>query len=719
MQRRILIFFFAIIGSGASWAQTLENSGSPHWIQSYDAGYVDKNGAWAGGSEIMHLAAHKGKLYASNGYWVDARWVIPPDGQKQSAQVLRLDSPADQWQVDLDMGHHNGLGLQFMKGNILKSVTFTRDGSGELLAEPQNLLVMAAGANFERGGAVSAWVRDDTDSSWHHTLVRHGSSASGIRWVPRDMEVYRDKVTGVEHLLMSLGNPGIISAVYDPSAPGNLRWNRHLEFPFLTEGSFKTRPLGMAQANGSLFFSEGDSIYQRIDGERPNYVEILDLYADTDTDVGGIRGLTKVANPNGEGDSLLFLWAPGEGSKSQIKRLDPDGEGGYTVHDEASIAALMSTALDVEISYTLGAHNMMYPITDPATGETVHLIGFQGNIRGKNHLRWKGSALYGGAMYAIRRPDQSYSVHEVNNAYRPGKKVLVSPRTFCPSPFGDGDLYIAGHDSSRKISDNMAWVFNAPLDVALGRRTAADAVPGRAPTLPEPRLLEGPIYELRIYAANEDRLVHLIKRFREHTDRLFKKHGIEAIGYWLPTDGPPKERRRFVYVLKHQSRYAAHQNWTHFSNDREWQKVIDRPEFKGLLAEKPTSIFMTATDYSTAAANAIPQPSGIYELRTYVTNPGKLENLNARFRNHTTRLFNKHGMKNIAYWTAFDSPDSNNTLIYLIHHANREQADANWNTFGSDPDWRDIARKSQIDGKFLARQPERIYLKAMEFSPMR
>ena len=689
------------------------------WTQSYDAGCTDDKGAYAGGSEIMHLAAHKGKLFASNGYWVDARWVIPPDGQKQSAQVLRLDSAAGRWQIDLEMGQSNGLGLQYMKGNILKSVTFSHDASGERLPEPKNLLVMAAGANFERGGAVSAWVRDDVKGTWIHTLVRHGSSNGGVRWVPRDMEVYRDKVTGVEHLFMSLGNPGIVSGVYDPAAPGKIRWARNLEYPFLAEGSFKTRPLGMTQANGSLFFSEGDSIYQRIDGERPSYTEILDLYSDTDTDVGGIRGLTSVANPNGPGDSLLFLWAPGARSKSQVKRLDPDGSGGYRIHDEAQIMELMSNALDVEVSYTLGAHNMMYPIADPATGETVHIIGFQGNIRGKNHLRWKGSALYAGAMYAIRRADGSYSVHEVNNAYKPGKQILVSPRTFCVSPFGDGDLYIGGHDSSRKISDNMAWIFRAPLQVALGAKSAGDALPPRAPTPPEPRLLEGSVYELRIYAANEHRFQHLIKRFREHTDRIFKKHGLESVGYWIPTEGPPKKRRRFVYILTHPSRYAAYVNWNHFSNDREWEAVLDQPEFQGLLAEKPTSIFMTANDYSAAARNAIEKPGGVYELRTYVTNPGKLPKLNTRFRDHTTRLFKKHGMKNVAYWTPFDTPDSGNTLIYLIHHASREQSDVNWKAFTSDPDWQKVAKESQLDGKFLTEPPERIYLKALDFSPLK
>lgn len=427
------------------------------WVQSYDAGYTDKDGAYAGGSEIMHLVAHKGKLYAANGYWLDARWVIPPDVEKQSAQVLRLDTANGDWQVDLDTGKSNDLGLRYMKGNILKSVTFTRDAAGKPLPKPQNLLVMAAGANFKGGGAVSAWVRDDAAGTWSHALVRHGSNAGAVRWVPRDMEVYRDKATGVERLFLLLGNPGIISGVYDHALPTKIRWDRHLEFPFLTKGNFRTRPLGIAQANGSLFFSESSSIYRRNDGERPTYTEIINLERDTDTDVGGIRGLTTIENPVGPGESLLLLWAPGDRSRSEVKRLDPDGSGGYTLHNEANMADLMSKKLGVTVPYSLGAHNMMYPIVHPLTGKTVHIIGFQGNIRGNDKLRWKGSPLYAGAMYAIRTADQKYTVQEVNNAYAPGKAVLVSPRTFCLSPFGDNHLFIGGHDASNKISDDMAW----------------------------------------------------------------------------------------------------------------------------------------------------------------------------------------------------------------------------------------------------------------------
>ena len=681
------------------------------WQRSYAAGYIDERGAFAGGSEIMHLVSHQGALYAANGYWVDSHWGIPPDGQKQSAQVLRLGAAGGQWQVDLEMGDANDHGLQYMKGNILKSATFTCDADGKPLNKPRNLLVMAAGANFDRGGAVSAWVRDDVTGDWAHTLVRHGSSAGGVRWVPRDMEVYRDKVTGVEQLFLLLGNPGVATGVFDPSAQGKIRWNRHTEFPFLTHGSFKTRPLGITVANGSLLFSVGGSIYRRVDGKRPKYVEVLNFGDDTDTDVGGIRGLTTIDNPGGKGDSILLLWAPGGRSISQVKRLDPDGNGGYTVHDEANMRDLMSETLGVKVTYTLGAHNMMYPVTHPTTGKRVHIIGFQGNIIGNDRLRWKGSALYAGAMYAVRSADGSYAVQEVNNRWRPGKQVLVSPRAFCLSPFGDGDLYVGGHDSSNKVSDNMAWVFHAPLEVALGLEPGKDAPPPKPTIAPDQRLTEGPIYELRIYIASDGGLPNLVKRFREHTDPLFREHNMQPVGYWLPTD-PPASRKTFVYILQHPSRYEAWRNWTKFSDDRRWKRVLDQPQFKGLLSGRPTSIFMNATDYSDAARGDIEKPGGIYELRMCKSAEGKLAALNEHFREQTTKLFQKHDINNVGYWTAFDRPEADRTLIYLLHHASRERAEANWKALLADPSWRD-------EDSLLSNPAQRTYLKALEFSPLK
>ncbi len=78
----------------------------------------------------------------------------------------------------------------------------------------------------------------------------------------------------------------------------------------------------------------------------------------------------------------------------------------------------------------------------------------------------------------------------------------------------------------------------------------------------------------------------------------------------------------------------------------------------------------------------------VHELRTYVTNPGKLDDLNARFRDHTVGLFKKHGIESEGYWVPSEGEASKNTLIYVIRHKNREAAKASWKAFLSDPAWK-------------------------------
>jgi DNA-directed RNA polymerase specialized sigma24 family protein len=77
--------------------------------------------------------------------------------------------------------------------------------------------------------------------------------------------------------------------------------------------------------------------------------------------------------------------------------------------------------------------------------------------------------------------------------------------------------------------------------------------------------------------------------------------------------------------------------------------------------------------------------TGLNELRrqTRQTRYERLLGFGRRFRNHTTKLFEKHGMTNVAYWVPQDAPASQNTLIYVISHATREAAKKNWAEFGS------------------------------------
>jgi len=107
----------------------------------------------------------------------------------------------------------------------------------------------------------------------------------------------------------------------------------------------------------------------------------------------------------------------------------------------------------------------------------------------------------------------------------------------------------------------------------------------------------------------------------------------------------------------------------------------------------------------------------VYELRTYTTPEGKLPNLQARFRDHSMRIFENHDITNIGYWTPQDEPNASNTLVYIISHESREAAAANWSAFLSDPEWRTVSRESQVDGRIVS-NVESIFLDPTDFSPI-
>jgi hypothetical protein len=111
-------------------------------------------------------------------------------------------------------------------------------------------------------------------------------------------------------------------------------------------------------------------------------------------------------------------------------------------------------------------------------------------------------------------------------------------------------------------------------------------------------------------------------------------------------------------------------------------------------------------------------PSRVFEIRTYHCFPGRLEALNKRFREHTMKIFAKHGMTNVAYWTFQDSPAKENTLIYVISHASREQAAKNWDEFRNDPEWKQVSADSEKDGK-IVEKVDSVFVEATDYSPLK
>jgi hypothetical protein len=109
----------------------------------------------------------------------------------------------------------------------------------------------------------------------------------------------------------------------------------------------------------------------------------------------------------------------------------------------------------------------------------------------------------------------------------------------------------------------------------------------------------------------------------------------------------------------------------------------------------------------------------VFEMRTYTAAPGKFEALKSRFRDHTIRLFQKHGITSVGYWIPMDPPNSENTLVYILAYPSREAAKKSWEAFRADPDWQQAAKESEKDGKILAKSPESVFLNPADFSQIK
>ena len=447
MRRGLCLLPLGIICTAAT---TLAQSQTANgWEQSLKAGMIDRStGRPIRGTEIVHLAAHKGRLYAGNGYWMDTR------GYKSIpwSQVLVLDSRDGTWKVDL------ALGPLHLRVTALESVTFTTDGDGKALGAPVNLLLAAS--DIQRGRRKSnIWTRDDGRNTWVKTTL-HGDPK--YRRSTRALIVHRDRRTGVDRIYVAAGALGIYSGVFDANQRGKIRWDKTAEL-----GPVAIRPMSFVEANGSLYASAGVAVYRRTDGPSPVWEKVYSGNTREHWELGGIRGLTAVRSPNGSGESILFSHT------DRIIRIDPDDDHKATV--ELQIRQLLQKSWGTAVRGSIiAAYSDMMPLKDPATRRTVHIMGVQGRIeRGGRNKKYRGDTFFGwyaGGSYLIRQSDRSYRLKEVNGRWASGKPKLVAPRTFATSPFpGDagGQVYFAGFDANFFPALDTAWVFRASIETVL------------------------------------------------------------------------------------------------------------------------------------------------------------------------------------------------------------------------------------------------------------
>ena len=110
-------------------------------------------------------------------------------------------------------------------------------------------------------------------------------------------------------------------------------------------------------------------------------------------------------------------------------------------------------------------------------------------------------------------------------------------------------------------------------------------------------------------------------------------------------------------------------------------------------------------------------PSHIYELRIYTPGDGKLDALNARFRDHTRTIFDRHHMKSVGYWLPTEGINAGK-FVYILEHASRADADKNWAAFNADPEWVKVKADSEVNGK-LVTNVDRTFMAPTDYSPIK
>jgi len=235
------------------------------------------------------------------------------------------------------------------------------------------------------------------------------------------------------------------------------------------------------------------------------------------------------------------------------------------------------------------------------------------------------------------------------------------------------------------------------------------------------------LFEMRVYYAKPGKLDALNARFRDHTLKLFAKHGMTSLGYFVPINNT---ENKLVYFLAFADRAAHDAAWKAFGADPDWKAAAKESEKDGKLIDHISNTFLTATEFS-ALAEAKHYNVGVFELRTYTTEAGRLPDLNARFRDHTLKLFEKHGMTNVSYWNLADDQKgaknsyvAGNTLIYLLTHKSEEAAKASFDAFRADPAWvaTKEASEKKAGGSLTIAQPNGVkseFLVPTDYSPIK
>ena len=403
IRKWISLFLAQFLAATVCWAQ-VQRVPEFVWKQSLPIRGGGAQITAIGGTELRELVVFDKKLFAANGYWMDTEKANPA---LPGAQVLRLDGPDSQWQVDLELTDRNPQGLRTYQAiSTLEKVRFTTDSAGHALADPVDLLLAGV---WSREGGLDVFSRG-IGSGWSKISIL------GQEDVPRGTQVrafalHKDQITGGDIVFAGATN-AIFAGKYDREHR-NVVWNPQPEW----RGNFADDPDGpkgrvasFAECNGKCYAAAYDTIYERVDGKSPAWKKVFEttIHARSNR-VTGFRGLTCIGGPSGAGDVLLVGV---EDNPSRIYRIDPreigpSGECDGTL--ELNVSSFLTKALGTETTYAIVAYNNMTKYPDPVNGSNV-LIGLEAATPFASHTfagRHTPNGYYlvrdGNSGYAVRR----------------------------------------------------------------------------------------------------------------------------------------------------------------------------------------------------------------------------------------------------------------------------------------------------------------------------
>ena len=230
------------------------------------------------------------------------------------------------------------------------------------------------------------------------------------------------------------------------------------------------------------------------------------------------------------------------------------------------------------------------------------------------------------------------------------------------------------------------------------------------------------LYELRAIQAGPGKLDALHGRLRDHQIPLLKEHGVFTQAVFVPAGENPQE---LVYLLTAAEGLGPmEEGWAGFRKDPKWLKTSEATDSDGQLVAQERNQRLVKTYWSPQLKPEHAGEPRVFEMRTYTCpDPSKHAALTRRFRDHTMKLFEKHGMKNIVYWTPDEEPESQQRLVYLLAHKSQEAAKESFAGFRADPDWLAAKKASEetAGGSLTVKENGVLseFLMPAEYSPLR